>query len=362
MGARLAIDPLLLERIYEAAALPELLPSVLQDVADGAGAVGAVFLQRRGPVAAGLASTRAEPIVAEYLAEGWGEDAGYAAPLLAEHYPGFRAETAYRTVEEIERLAVHVEFLAPRGLVAGAGTVLQGTGDHALQLTFEGFPSHESAEAALPWLDRLRASLGRAFSLTAQLHAARAASAVETLDLAGAAAAIVSGDGRLRAANDRFTDRLGDRIIERAGGLRFADPFLQAQFAEALAMANADAGVRSIAVRANEQRPAVALHVLPLRRRSRDVFGWDGVLLLLAEPANASVPGADLLRLLFDLTPAEARLARHLVEGRAPAEAAALMGIAESTSRVHLRHIFAKTGVHRQAELVRLLLGLGAPD
>jgi DNA-binding CsgD family transcriptional regulator len=83
--------------------------------------------------------------------------------------------------------------------------------------------------------------------------------------------------------------------------------------------------------------------------------------MLLAETSNASVPGADLLRLLFDLTPAEARLTRLLVEGNTLAAAARQLKVTEGTARTHLRGVFAKTGVERQAGLVRLLLGLGAP-
>jgi DNA-binding CsgD family transcriptional regulator len=75
---------------------------------------------------------------------------------------------------------------------------------------------------------------------------------------------------------------------------------------------------------------------------------------------NRVLPNADLLRLLFDLTLAEARIARLLLEGRTLNQAAAAAQIAYATARVHLRSIFAKTGVHRQAELVQLLNGYGA--
>ena len=37
------------------------------------------------------------------------------------------------------------------------------------------------------------------------------------------------------------------------------------------------------------------------------------------------------------------------------------MGISRETARTHLKHIFAKTGTQRQAELVGLVLGGPAP-
>ena len=58
----------------------------------------------------------------------------------------------------------------------------------------------------------------------------------------------------------------------------------------------------------------------------------------------------------FDLTHAQARLALFLAEGGTINEYAAAMGIKTSTVRTHLKSVFAKTGVKRQAELAILLL------
>ncbi|TPG46508.1 helix-turn-helix transcriptional regulator [Sphingomonas glacialis] len=161
--------------------------------------------------------------------------------------------------------------------------------------------------------------------------------------------------------NERFQARLSIQLLERFGRLCFADPSLQARFVSALAATADRRNGRSIVIAATDDRAACVIHLLPLRLNARDIFEAEGVLLLGAEAANASIPGADLLRLLFDLTPAEARLVRNLVEGNALGDAAVLLGIADGTARTHLRNVFLKTGVRRQAELVRLLLGLGQP-
>jgi DNA-binding CsgD family transcriptional regulator len=42
-------------------------------------------------------------------------------------------------------------------------------------------------------------------------------------------------------------------------------------------------------------------------------------------------------------------------------ETAATLGITRATSKTHLEHIFLKTGVTRQAELMRLWTGLISP-
>lgn len=58
------------------------------------------------------------------------------------------------------------------------------------------------------------------------------------------------------------------------------------------------------------------------------------------------------------LTAAEARLALFLASGGSLAGYAAVQKVSRNTARTHLQRIFQKMGVGRQAELVRLVLGV----
>ena len=64
----------------------------------------------------------------------------------------------------------------------------------------------------------------------------------------------------------------------------------------------------------------------------------------------------DLLKCHFGLTPAEARLALHLVAGETLRSAEVKLSITYETARTHLKNIFNKTGTCRQAELVMVIL------
>ena len=64
----------------------------------------------------------------------------------------------------------------------------------------------------------------------------------------------------------------------------------------------------------------------------------------------------DLLRCHFGLTPAEARLALHLVAGETLRSAAVKLSITYETALSELKNIFNKTGTCRQAELVVFIL------
>ena len=69
--------------------------------------------------------------------------------------------------------------------------------------------------------------------------------------------------------------------------------------------------------------------------------------------ASARMP-TDALALLYDLTPAEARVFENVAAGETPAAIAKKLGVAASTVRTHLLHLFQKTGCQRQSELVKL--------
>jgi pimeloyl-ACP methyl ester carboxylesterase/DNA-binding CsgD family transcriptional regulator len=64
----------------------------------------------------------------------------------------------------------------------------------------------------------------------------------------------------------------------------------------------------------------------------------------------------DLLKALFGLTPAEARLTRLLVTGKSLENAANELCISRHTARTQLKSVFAKTGTNRQPELVQRIL------
>ena len=71
-------------------------------------------------------------------------------------------------------------------------------------------------------------------------------------------------------------------------------------------------------------------------------------------------PSPDPLATLYGLTPAETRVARSVGDGLTIGEIAQETGASVETLRSQLKSIFGKTGVRRQAELVRLLAGLPA--
>jgi DNA-binding CsgD family transcriptional regulator len=101
-------------------------------------------------------------------------------------------------------------------------------------------------------------------------------------------------------------------------------------------------------------RMSLVLEVAPLRPVS-GAFGEEqpAVLLFIRDP---EAPLAVVrLRELFGLTRTEAAVAAALGRGRSLETIAAEMSVGIGTARTHLKRILAKTGTHRQAQLVALL-------
>ena len=121
----------------------------------------------------------------------------------------------------------------------------------------------------------------------------------------------------------------------------------------------------------SEAGPPLALvaAAVPCRgnRRIAPEEGRDTSSLALITIVQRDRPRAlsqELLRELFDFTPAETRLAQWIASGQSPDETAAMLDVRISTVRWHLKRIFSKTGVTGQTELAALLQSLAhaAPE
>ncbi|WP_062267013.1 helix-turn-helix transcriptional regulator [Endozoicomonas arenosclerae] len=80
------------------------------------------------------------------------------------------------------------------------------------------------------------------------------------------------------------------------------------------------------------------------------------VVIFVSDPDRQSQAPQEIVKALFDLTPAEAQLAMLLANGLTLDETSEQLCISRNTARAHLRSIFSKTGVTRQTMLVRLIL------
>ena len=195
------------------------------------------------------------------------------------------------------------------------------------------------------------------------------ASLAKLLDTTGLGIVQLDARGRIVAANDRARNllRSGDGLFDEHGFLHARTPEddaeLQGLLTRALPPYGAQGAGGSMMLR-RSSAPPLALHVNPVGRRETDARVWPvAALVLLMDPASQTRIDPVLAAGALGLTGMESRVAVLLAEGMNVREIAAAMGRRESTIRTHVKHMFSKHRLSRQADLVRLVLSLsGAPE
>lgn len=298
----------------------------------------------------------------------WGGPAGVARlpleePVLNSHVPEFK---------DYERNRYYLEWAKPQGLVDQCVIFLAN--DRTMNASL-GLGIHESGSYPTPaQLDDLRLiapHLRRAATVSRLLDVTvdRVTTFRSAFDVMSCGAVLVNADLKILHANRVAEEMLGlaDPIRSIAGRLELYRELLPGQLraaVEAVTAGEFGLGRRGIAIPARRRdESAVALHVMPLERRSsRTGFPLEAVAaVFVADGTGPMTAPTDALMLLYGLTPAEARVLELVVSGRSSPEIASTLGIASSTVRTHLLRVFDKTGRHRRAELVRLASEIRLP-
>ena len=190
----------------------------------------------------------------------------------------------------------------------------------------------------------------------------------EALDALRCAVVLTDERGAILHANRSAEHMLRDGgPIQGAGGvLQARAPTSAAELRTAIALAardEAEIGKTGLAIRLTEpDMPPIFAHVLPLTGSElRTRLQPQAVAAVFIGPLPDERDGAETTAAAFGLTPGETRVLTSLLAGPTLAETAATLGIAAATAKTHLDNIFSKTGLSRQADLMRLGTGLVPP-
>lgn len=351
----------LIDRIYEAAIVPELWDGVLHDMAEMAGCFGAVFstTMSTDDVGRWISSSALRDVMADFArdTELQANNLWLQRAMAAKRH-GFVGNDKLYGPEELERNLSYSKFFLPRGLGYCAGTVIpMPHGDIAVFNLERRYADGPVPDKAIAALDAIRPHLGRAAIIATRLNLERAAAIVDALGSAGLPAAVLTKTGRVLAVNDRLEDLTEQFMILAHDKIAIASRQANALLGTAIKQIASASTTRSIPIPASSGAPSAVAHVLPLPGEAADIFLRAQALLVVTQLGRPVAPTAELLGGLFDLTPAEARVARRIAEGKSTEETASALKLSRETVRWYLKAIFAKTGVSRQAELCALLAG-----
>lgn len=218
------------------------------------------------------------------------------------------------------------------GRIAGADDYLTKPIDYDLL--------RATVDSRLNRMQRLRAMSGDRSGLTAL---DRLAIGVVLLDANGG---VVHANPLARRLSDEVGIVLGGRIAIGGEDGRKLTTLIAALIS--------DEGTATAGLRLDRHQLVVAGMSFPARAHHDEA-----VAMLILSGADGLPPlDNTILGQLFDLTPMEAQVACLLAEGLRRNQIADRLAISSTTVAFHLRNIFSKTGVQRQAELVALVLSV----
>jgi len=273
-------------------------------------------------------------------------------------------------VEQLERSRFYTEYLIPWDSVYNLGVdVRDGDRLYARLRLTRGRRAGNFTLAERRFVEYLVPHFDIAMRTHAALDATKMERAIyaDAMDHLTLATVILDASGHVIHTNSLARD-----ILHRQDGIALANDTL-ALTHPADAQRLRDAIGRAIAV-GRAAKPGI---VEVLRARRPSGAGHYGIMI---RPAAGSVeadeatvspavavfisveegpqtpPPVETIRKLFELTHKEAQLALCLANGRSLQEAANELGITLNTARAHLRSTFSKTGIDRQARLVRAIL------
>jgi len=182
--------------------------------------------------------------------------------------------------------------------------------------------------------------------------------------------ALLHRDRRVLRLNQVATELLakGDGLKLVDGHLMASIPSESRKLRQLIEQAVVMAGTHRVGVVSGMSlsRPS-GMAALGLAVRAAALTEWSdpsnrpAAMVIIRDPEAGVLASDEQLKRLYGLTNAEAALALELMSGRTMEESANHLGVSRNTTRCQLRAIFAKTGVTRQAELLRVLLSGVAP-
>lgn len=188
---------------------------------------------------------------------------------------------------------------------------------------------------------------------------------MEALDMLGIGLVVCDSSALLVASNRTAEEILltGDGLLVTAEGELSATAAsapslkeLSQRAAEALGGGNTEKQNVAIAIPRRSGQRALTVYLRAIETTAQGGSSDAVVLVMIVDSALPVKTSEAELHQLYGFTATEARMANLLMEGKTLEECCDELAVQRSTGCSHVKRIFKKTGVHRQSELVSLLL------
>lgn len=300
-----------------------------------------------------------EEHLVDYVAGGWGQhDLRTQRGFPVAYARGYVTDRDIANDIELARHPFYAEFVVPYGLPWFGATAMrvqnQAWGLSVLRSAEQGpLEPGEFEELAA-----FRPALATALRRAAVLGGRRVEAVERSFGASHHGVAVIGHSGRILWHNAAADALLAAGGLARNGYLSAPDgrsaSALGALVDGALLSPLGAAAPPPVHVALADGRRLV-LDIVSMPRDFQSLIADAAAIVTIRQVGHGS-DTTDWLRERFGLTPRESEIAAALAGGRALEEISTALGMSVATSRQHLKAIFRKTGTHRQAELVSVLV------
>jgi len=348
-------------RIGEIVVDPANWVGIMEDICAGVGAVGSALLQGDVRTPDVPRTPGVDDVFNFYFKQGWHQRdlRARGIPLLLRGRKVFTDEDI-TTPEEMRREPYYNDCVFRVGLrgFAAVGFYAQSSlWALAIQRTFSEGPFERSDLQALAGLAN---HLTSAATLSATVGKSALSAATDALGLIHQGALILDRSGTVIRTNQAAEALFDDDIRVRDRRLYIRDKLAASMLGAIIDLMRVCTDlppVEPITIRRRAKKPVI-VRMLPVPDAARSPFLGARAVVIFSSLARRPPLSSSLLTDLFGLSPAEARLAAIIAGGIDLRTAAEDLGVKRDTARNQLKAVFAKTGAHRQSELVDLLAKL----
>jgi DNA-binding CsgD family transcriptional regulator len=357
----------LLGSLYDAAMEPDLWDAFLQQLAETtcAQSAGLVMLDVSRNVFTMSRSWKFDPEATRLYQERYGSMDVWAQRGLAKRAVLTCTSEALCPLSELATTEVYNDFMLRFGVEHAMFAVAENTGSRlACVSLYRNSSRPEFTTSDLATLRVLTPHVQRAFKLHFKFSDLKAQSEglEKAIDMLPTGMIFFGAKGNVAFMNRSASLTVGERdgLLATHAGLqaeRAAESSLLVKtIREACATLTGEglSAGGTVMVSRRTRRP-LQIQISPIRDMAIETSQPVSAVAFVRDPNQRQRPPQDILRTLFGFSPAENRVALLLGEGRSPREIAQAIGVSFNTVRSQMKSIFAKAGVKRQGELIRLL-------
>ncbi len=361
----------LVGKIYDCAANPDLWPEALIEVRD---TIGAAYVMV-GLTDASVTANNGNPTFS-YRHSPWDEE--WLSTIVPRLKDIPRIETLYEseidtvwlqldhlTEAELHASSFYNEWAKPQGLYDTCNIVTMRREKMIGMFTapmFADRPRYTTEETSL--MARLAPHIRRAVSISDIVDKGKLGLTIyqSVLDRLSVAVILLGHAGRIVYANGAAETLFEERTLVYRAADTLIPNRAESRIALSDAIARASKGDQAVGISGigiplfSTDGIQAAAYILPIGNSDvRNAVGHGTVAVFITKRSEQQPAMIEILRTVFNLTLAEARVVMLLVKGETPSAIAKALGVSIHTARTHLAHSFAKTRTTDQGNLIALV-------